>query len=144
MQKVNKTSAIVEVLENSEGINVTADACTANLLNDFFASVQTDETPIIGEIPMTDPKVTEKLRFTHFSEADVIKKINRLRLNKACGLDGIHVNMLKRISAFAKPLTIIFNESVYTVVIPLDWRDGNITPLSVSRKSCNTTAFLQC
>ena len=115
------------------------DACNANLLNDFFASVQTDETPLMGEIPIKDPKVTEKLRFTHFSEADVIKKINRLRFNKACGPNGIHVNVLKRVPAFAKPSTVIFNESVYIGVIPQDWRDGNVTPLhkSGSRKSCN-------
>ena len=45
----NKTSATVEAFENSVGITVTEDACKANLLNDIFASVQTDETPLIGK-----------------------------------------------------------------------------------------------
>lgn len=49
------------------------------------------------------------------------------------------MNVLRRIPSFAWPLTIIFNESVYSGVIPQDWKDGNINPLHKggSRKSCN-------
>lgn len=124
---------------DSEGQIVKEDKQEADLLNNFFSSVQTKEEPLCGELYVGDPKVTDNIKFKHISPISVVKKIQKLRLYKACGPDNIHVNVLKNVTAVAVPLSMIFNRSVYSGVIPQDWRDGNINPLHKkgSRKQCN-------
>ena len=124
---------------DSEGQIVKEDKQEADLLNNFFSSVQTKEEPLCGELYVGDPKVTDNIKFKHISPSSVVKKIQKLRLYKACGPDNIHVNVLKNVTAVAVPLSMIFNRSVYSGVIPQDWRDGNINPLHKkgSRKQCN-------
>ena len=134
-----RTSSTIDKLLDGEGQIVKEDKQKADLLNNFFSSVQTKEEPLCGELYVGDPKVTDNIKFKHISPSSVVKKIQKLRLYKACGPDNIHVNVLKNVTAVAVPLSMIFNRSVYSGVIPQDWRDGNINPLHKkgSRKQCN-------
>jgi len=134
-----RTSSTIEILETDQGEKVFEDSAKANMLNNFFSSVQTNEESFLGDIPIADNPVDNSIRFQYIQIKDVINKINRLQLNKACGPDGIHVNVLKKATSFAKPLQMIFNQSVYTNSIPQDWRDSNINPIHKkgSRKNCN-------
>ncbi len=45
---------------------------------------------------------------------------------KAIGPDGIHPHVLNEVPAFAKPLYILFKQSMDTGSLPSDWTDANI------------------
>ena len=59
----------------------------------------------------------------------VREKLSKLHINKACGPDGFHVNVLKNVPDFDIPLCLLFEQSLLTGFIPQDWKDANITPL---------------
>jgi len=122
----SRTSSAIDVLEDQDGKTVTDDLAKANILNAFFTSVQTNEEHLLGDIPVADEPSQNKIHFKHITELCVSRKMNKLLLNKACGPDGLHVNVLKRVPAFAQPLHLLFYQSVLTSTIPQDWRDSNI------------------
>ena len=66
-------------------------------------------------------------------------KLVKLKPNKSCCPDGIHVNVLRSVPALAVPLCDIFNQSVFSGYVLQEWRNGNITPLHKkgSRKLCS-------
>ena len=135
-----RSSATVEVLEH-QGSRITDDTEKAEILNDFFASVLTTEqdtqninTPLPDRIHQTDIYdilVTPKV---------VREKLVKLHLNKACGPDAIHVNVLKNVPDFDEPFSILFNHSLKSGLVPQDWKDANIQdirPDSITwRKQC--------
>lgn len=101
----------------------------AEALNNFFASTQKFE----GEY--TPPHSTMQrqdyiLREVITNEQEVAKLLSALACDKASGPDDVSVNVLRRCSAFAVPLTLLFNFSLLRGVVPQDWRDANIVPIS--------------
>ena len=65
-----------------------------------------------------------------FKESEILKLLQNLDVNKSCGPDGLHPNMLKELSAtISKPITIIFNSSMCQGWVPQLWKEGNITAL---------------
>ena len=59
-----------------------------------------------------------------------MKRLGDLKVFKSSGPDMLHSRVLKEvIEVIALPLKIIFEESSTSVVLPLDWRSGNITPI---------------
>jgi hypothetical protein len=65
-----------------------------------------------------------------FKESEILKLLQILDVNKSCGPDGLHPNMLKELSAtISKPITIIFNSSMCQGSVPQLWKEGNITAL---------------
>ena len=79
------------------------------------------------------------LRDINFSASDVRKKLAKLKANKASGPDGISVNVLRNCLNFDYPLSVLFNMSLQSGIVPSDWRDANVTPLfkKGSRTSSN-------
>ena len=65
-----------------------------------------------------------------FTELDIFIKLQQLKEDKACGPDGIHPKILKDCAeTLAKPLFLIFTESLSSGVVPLDWKLANISPI---------------
>ena len=116
----SRTSSTIDVLEDQNGKTVNDDFAKANILNEFFTSVQTNEEPLLGDIPIADEPSQNKIHFKHITELCVSRKMNKLLLKKACGPDGLHVNVLRGVPAFAQPLHLLFNQSVLTSTIPQD------------------------
>jgi hypothetical protein len=90
--------------------------------------VLTKETEAVL-LPTLDQDLVSILSEVHITPAVVEKKLSKLRKNKACGPDGVHVNVLSQVLELAIPLSLLFNLSMCTGSIPQDWRDANITPL---------------
>ena len=78
------------------GERVTDDRKKAEVLNDFFASVLTEETDInSSEIPTTEGNVNFVLKDLLLKPQDVRLKLIKLQGNKASGPDLININVLR-------------------------------------------------
>ena len=123
------SSQTMETLTEN-GRNITNDEDKAEILNNFFAPVLTDEPDsdlLFARPPPKDIKhILEDIEVTPDT---VRKKLTHLKANKANGPDDISINVLRRCPDLDQPLTIICNQSIQSGSMPQDWRDANITPL---------------
>ena len=103
-----KTKTAVSNLTNSLGGLSKNDQETADILNDFFASVFELEGD--GPIPDFDERqYNQELNHILITEEHIEKAINKLKQSKSQGPDNIHPKFLKE-SQFSikRPLQIIF------------------------------------
>ena len=86
------------------------------------------------DVHTTSPCYNIKITPDHVRE-----KLATLKPNKACGTDGVHVNVLREVADFDVPLAALFQHSVTSGTMPQDWKDANVTPLHKkgSRTDCN-------
>ena len=60
----------------------------------------------------------------------VASKINNRKDNKSPGVDGISPKILKEtVEQISMPLARVFNMSLQEGIVPLEWKEANITPL---------------
>ena len=72
----------------------------------------------------------ERIKSIAFSESDVIKIIRTLNINKAHGHDNISVRMIKLCTkSVARPLTLIFQNSMAAGTFATQWKRANIVPI---------------
>jgi len=116
-------------LRKANGELTTTDLETAELLSAYFKEVYTVED-------MTNlPMVTEKdLKWSDadlaFGETEVMEKLQKLKTDKSPGPDDIHPLLLKECaSVLAEPLSLIFQQSFDTGILPTDWKTANIVPI---------------
>ena len=104
-----KVPITVGNLKGKNGTVVQSDKEKAEALNNFFASVFTQET-IHYNYPLTDFPI---------SRNDIRKKLMLLNSNKAAGPDGIYPRVLNELSKeLAVPLEIIFRMSAKVYTLP--------------------------
>ena len=120
----NKTRTGISDLYTSDGSLSNSDVQKAELLNNFFSSVFTDEDlsviPDVGERAFNYP--LESITIT--VEA-VEKKLKQLKTDKSPGMDNIHPIILKECSSeICKPLTDLFNISLKKGTLPEVWKIG--------------------
>ena len=61
----------------------------------------------------------------------IAKKIKKMKDNKSPGVDGIPPKLLKEIvEQISTPLAILFNLSLEEGIVPSEWKEANIKPLS--------------
>ena len=72
----------------------------------------------------------EELSEIQVSREVVLGKLNGLKADKSPGPDGLHPRVLKEVATeIVDALVIIFLNSLYSGVVPEDWRVANVTPL---------------
>ena len=115
---------------NTDGLLTDNDKDTANVVNEIFTSVFTKENPY-GAIPAADYEYSGSLlKFLEITEEMVMKVLNKLDVNKSAGPDGITNRLLKSCKeALVKPLTKIFRKSMETGIVPMAWKEANVSPL---------------
>jgi hypothetical protein len=108
---------------------VTSDEGKANVLNQFFSSVFTDED--LSSFPDCEERtVDSKLLNIDISEEVVLKRLIALNPNKSCGPDGFHPRLLRELaSELAGPLTVFFQKTLSEGVLPPDWKEAQVKPL---------------
>ncbi|XP_078603467.1 uncharacterized protein LOC144877425 [Branchiostoma floridae x Branchiostoma japonicum] len=101
----------------------------AEVLNNFFASVFTDENT--SSIPRANAKtVTSVLDNFEISRETVERKLSELNPTKSAGPDGLHSRLLKELaSELSYPVTVIFKKSLEAGCVPADWKTAHITPI---------------
>ena len=115
-------------LKNKDGYLKSDSASKAEILNEQFQSVFTNENtqnmPNKGQSPfpsMQNIKVTSN---------GVIKLLSNLKINKATGPDLVPAFVLKTAaSEIAPALTILFQQSLDTGIVPTDWKNAWVVPI---------------
>ena len=102
-----------------------------NILNNYFSSVFTNETPQCVDSP--DPCTTfnaNLITSVSMAKEKIKRCIEKLKINKTPGPDGWHPRILKEIKEeIVIPLEIIFKKSVLTGEVPREWKLANVTPI---------------
>ena len=123
-----RSSSSIDVLEQ-DGVKFAGDDDKAEILNSFFSSVLTNETPPDSTHRATNVEPEFILRDLYISKDVIRKKLSKLKSNRASGPDNISINVLRNVPNLDTPLQIIYNQSLATSRVPQDWRDANVTPL---------------
>lgn len=116
--------------EDGDGTHTSStDQEKAETLSNFFKSVFTIEPP--GDIPFVDNKpVSHVFMNNPITEEEVMNILDRIDTSKAMGPDGVHPKVIKEArDVLCKPITMLFNKSLSSGVVPNTWKTGNITAL---------------
>ena len=106
----------------------------AELFNSYFASILTNhlhnhemkntDTADFNEPP---PQILNEI---NFSELEVFAALRSLNPDKALGPDGIPGRILKETAQQIAPsLTLLFNKSLHSAVVPDEWKLANVVPV---------------
>ena len=119
-------------LKDEAGVMIDNNIGMSKLLNNYFASVFTEEdVQNMPEMPASNfTKEFVKLEDIEISEEIVIKSIDRMKPNKAAGVDGLTTTFIKEIKLeVVKPMVEIFKRSMDEGQIPLEWKRANVTAI---------------
>jgi len=126
-----KSNSGVSSLKNDQGNIIVNDAEKAEVLNSFFASVFTNEN--LDNIPDLPPgSWSEGITLSDIliTNLAVENKLKSLDSNKAQGPDQIPARVLKELSReLAFPLTVLFNKSIATGIVPDEWKTAEVTAI---------------
>ena len=124
-----KTKGGIDALKDAMGVVRSSPMDKANILNDFFSSVFVEEN--LDTLPETLPRQEEaNLPDVTVTVAEVLKKLDSLKISSAPGPDGMHPRVLHELRhQVALPLTEIFRKSLSSSVLPLQWRQASIIPI---------------
>ena len=113
--------------------NIVSEAgAMADLLNSYFSSIFTVENVSSIPNPISNFDFTNSQIFSEISvdEKFVEEKLSKMNTGKSQGPDELNPKLIYELrNELCKPLTILFNVSIQTGVIPQDWRDASVAPL---------------
>ena len=119
-----------------QGNTVSDPKEKANLLNRQFESVFTPDTPLEPEL-LPQQSIHPEMEEIDITLPGVQKMLERLKVHKATGPDGIGPQMLKNLAPTIAPiLTIIYRRSYDTGLLPNDWKKANVVPVYKKGKNC--------
>ena len=125
----NKTEQCGVAPLKHQGLTYTDPVDKANILNRQFESVFSKPQPHIKQLVKQAIAVmyAPKMQMIDISIEGVDKLLQGLSPNKASGPDEISPKILKELHHEIAPiLTLIFNLSLETGVVPLDWRRADM------------------
>ena len=102
----SKSSSSIAMIEK-DGVKLTNDKDKAEVLNNFFISVLTQEQPLDHRSDLPVVNFDSALCDLDTTPDLVWKKLAKLTLFKSSGPDGIHVNVLRNCLDFDVPLSYI-------------------------------------
>jgi len=135
---IPKSASISPHAMNVNGAEIVDNVDIAEAFNEFFISNASKITKDIPKQTYSDkdneirnsvhhpPKISLKPITREF----VINEIDRLRIDKATGEDGISCKMLKLSKEIiAQPVTDIINQSLTTGIVPHAWKRARVVPI---------------
>jgi len=116
----------VTVVKTSDGKLTANEQETAEVLCSYFKDVFVEEGYWKGDTSSRqDPEIEIVV-----SEEKVKRMLKDLKPDKSPGPDGIHPLLLRNAAdEVTRPLTILYNKSINSGQVPVDWRKANITPI---------------
>ena len=111
--------------------HIIDDTSKAEAFNAYFGSVFTvddgSDIPKLRKDLSFQPSI---IRFIKFDVEEVYNELQNLNCNKACGPDLLPARLLKMTAEFIAPsLAQIFQLSLSSGKLPLDWTSANIVPI---------------
>ena len=129
MKGLNSKGTSIPTLFSSNGTKISP-AEKATLLNEVFGKNFNAKVPPLTADDIISVEPNECPENLLCSEDDILEIILSLDTNKASGLDGISVRMLKETAATISPiLCTLFNLSITMGVVPDSWNTSLITPV---------------
>ena len=119
-------------LIKANGVAYTqSDSEKAAVLSDYFCSVFMKDNNISPNFVVSKvDNANLSLQNIYFSEYMVAQKIKKLKNNCSPGYDGFTATPLKKLNdVVAKPLSMLFNISMSTGMLPSVWKKSIITPI---------------
>lgn len=116
-------------LISQTGCMSSCDQEKADIFNNFFSSVFTREDA--ANLPQAPSyRLQSCISNIVLTEDEVLKKLSEINVNKSKGPDNIHPKVIYELrNELAAPLTILFNNSLETGVVPSEWKVAKVTPL---------------
>ena len=128
-----KVKDVVGPLKDENGDAVTDCERMSELLNDYFGSVFTTEvnTKELPEIKTLFNKDNSyMLSRIKLSKDIVLNKLNKLKINKAPGVDGIVPRILtENADILSEQLLLLYKKSMECGKVPGDWKKANVTAI---------------
>ena len=107
------------------------------VLADYFSTVFTREQE--GETPEESIRCSKKIELCTINPSTVASKLKKLKTFKSPGPDGLHPRVLNELAnSISTPLSVIFNTSLTTSVLPTDWKTANVS--AIHKKSNKSQA----
>ncbi len=130
----------------SENVPVNDPRSIATIMNDYFTSIGSALTMKIKELfkpklPKTTATSPHSFEFEEINEMSVLHELNKLRTNKATGLDGISAKLLKDSARVIVPYLTILNLSLRCGSFPDIWKKGRVTPIFKTRDPTSTNNY---
>lgn len=139
----------IVICNDNQIINNQSDV--AEIFNNFFVNVAKDigtgscqadhNHPSIAAI-VENCDITGNLNFEHIDYDFVEKQINKINVNKATGIDGISVKMLKiGKPALLQPITKLVNKSIATSIFPDALKKAQVVPLHKKNSQLDSSNY---
>ena len=123
-----KSKQGIMALKDTDGTLCTDDEGKAKILNNFFATVFTDEDT--SSIPALSVSEATCLDDLDLSRVAVKKCLDNLKTTSSPGPDGVHPRILSEAAdQVAGPLATLFRKSVDAGILPEDWKKASIVPI---------------
>ena len=124
-----KTKVVIGDLVKQEGELTSGNREKAEVLNDYFSSVFTEEN--LENMPSLEPRPYDTpLTTLEITPDKVKKKLLKLKKTKSAGPDGFHPRVLREcVDTNCSPLAMIFNKSLQEAKLPPQWKEGHVTPI---------------
>ena len=105
----------------------------ADIFNTYFSSVFVNEN--IENVPVFEKRYDGLVMSDiEIDEADVNTLLKGLDDAKSMGPDGLHPRLLKEVAdVISYPVSIVFNKSISTGILPKDWKHANVTAVFKKR-----------
>ena len=118
----------IEYLMKTDGTKTSSYAEAAEVLADFFSGVYIKED--VTNIPEFPTRCGVHINSLSITEEDLLQKLSTLNTGKAMGPDKIHTWILKEgRQGLCKPLTMLFNLSLNSGNLPIEWKQALVTPI---------------
>ena len=116
-------------LQSSNGLLITDNLGIAQEFNQYFSSVFTVEDARLPP-PVITYDGNEPLEGISIVQDKIYEKLSQLDPYKAPGPDNFLPTVMKAVAVGLAPhLVPVFNASMETGVVPLDWRSANVCPI---------------
>ena len=127
--KNNRTDRSGIPVLKTDNQNATSPKDKAEALNNQFKSVFTNETDPPADL-LPDVSPFDAMPEIHITTEGISRMLEKLKVGKAPGPDGIPAMVLHKLSRVVAPsLRAIFQLSYETGEVPDDWRLANVVPI---------------
>lgn len=124
-----KATQTTPMLKQTNGTALPLAEC-ANVFNDHFCNVFTQESPVNESCNVTKPVIIHPAQPITITVNGIARAIDRLPLSASPGPDGVSTKLLKITSpCSASLLSKIFQQSLDTGCVPADWKLAYVKPL---------------